>query len=289
MLLFLCLVSLGSTLGAIIPHCQRTCTTVYHPVCGSDGKTYSNACFFAIAECQAHYTGHKLTQKSEGACHVHGHSHTTARPHHQAHTYRCGDFCDDEIAGISFCASDHNTYDSQCLYVQAQCAAAKMNQTMYVIHSGACTPMDADCPMMCDTTLAPVCSTGNHTYRNPCYLKQAFCTHNAVGKGANFTTARNGSCDGSNVFQTRSLDCSKYEIHGQIALETKGSLAIAYCNSTSSYVCSSDYKTFRNECFYCKYMSDHHIIGEDKTIEVVHEDRCPSYTNVHHHIHNIFG
>ena len=47
------------------PKCPDACITLHDPVCGLDGKIYSNSCFLGIASCKS---GGKIRQVSKGRC-----------------------------------------------------------------------------------------------------------------------------------------------------------------------------------------------------------------------------
>ena len=55
--------------------CQRICPAMYDPICGSDGKTYSNDCFLELENCRSRAL---VTKKHHGVC---------GQPIPEAHNY----------------------------------------------------------------------------------------------------------------------------------------------------------------------------------------------------------
>ncbi|KAJ3113800.1 Serine protease inhibitor Kazal-type 5 [Phlyctochytrium bullatum] len=144
------------------------CPTTGPKVCGTNGKTYDNACLLAVAACTLPY---QLKVAAQGTCIPPGPLKNNCDPN----------MCR-EVTTPKVCGDDHVTYANECMLNVAKCT----NQTLTTAYEGVCIECD---PSMCRGVTTPeVCGSDGVSYGNECFLRVARC------KDAGLVKVADGKC-----------------------------------------------------------------------------------------------
>ncbi|KAK3740793.1 hypothetical protein QZH41_010082, partial [Actinostola sp. cb2023] len=195
--------------------CPRFCPTIYAPVCGSDGVTYSNRCFLNIAACK----NKNIKFVGAGPC-----PSTTPAPTRKP----CPDACIQLFDPV--CGSDNKTYSNVCFLGIEKC---KNNPSLRVMYRGSCVPgcegvscpaKDTSCHVVkgrpqcgreCHPCVgvktAPVCGSNDKTYTSICELGRAACKSQKK-----ITVVKKGACNHFELStrHTTHAHGTRYTAHG---------------------------------------------------------------------------
>jgi len=191
-------------------NCPKLCPNLWKPVCGDDGKTYSNKCQFNMT---VHCSNTNVKLDYEGKC-KERHPKCYAKQNQQNKT-KDGPQCIAAIPGFTFdvsimkckafiyggCGNDNffNTIED----CEQSCEKAKPN---------------SKCPERCPNLLEPVCGEDGKTYDNMCQFNME---RHCWNKTVNFR--HEGKCKGETKCPVR-------------------------CSNTLEPLCASDGKTYDNLC-----------------------------------------
>ncbi|KAJ0393690.1 hypothetical protein ATCC90586_011100 [Pythium insidiosum] len=153
----------------ILPVCDRPCPDILKEVCGSNGVTYDNACYFRVAKCEMGDAGKDLVIKHDGHCFL--------RP-----IPSCDDIvCADVLKPV--CGSNDVTYNNACELDVAKCHLGDAGKNLTIKYDGECGEKakralraEIGCDIGCIDVIDPVCGTDLNTYNNECELEVTKCT-----------------------------------------------------------------------------------------------------------------
>ena len=227
------------------------CNQRFDPVCGCDGKTYSNACRAA---------SEGVNVKSKGECPKICRSDATC-PEDQycSKTKGCAgqgtcetkpEICNQRFDPV--CGCDGKTYSNACRAASEGVNVKSKGECPKICRSDATCPEDQYCsktkgcagqgtcetkPEICNQRFDPVCGCDGKTYSNAC--RAASEGVNVKSKGECPKICRSDATCPEDQYCSKTKGCA-----GQGTCETKPEI----CNQRFDPVCGCDGKTYSNAC-----------------------------------------
>ncbi|XP_047536585.1 agrin-like isoform X2 [Vanessa atalanta] len=243
--------------GVAVCGCGPDCDDVMRPVCGSDERTYDSPCMLDRTAC---LDNRDIRIAYMGACGVENPCARATCPWGGACVTRGGaahcscPVCDSTLAPV--CASDRNTYGSECKMRMHACQTSLSDGDLRVLYNGTCQTcadmicegggdcdVDADsgrpvchCNHNCTNTQESdvVCGTDGQTYPSRCELDLTTCREQST-----LRLAYKGDCA-----LCEGVQCSfgAHCVAGECLCPTD-------CSSAPREpVCGSTMQTYPNEC-----------------------------------------
>ncbi|XP_035709385.1 agrin isoform X4 [Folsomia candida] len=257
--------------------CGESCSMDFAPICGSDGKTYSNECIMRQEACRSR-RDLRIIYRGKCSSGVNPCESRTCHGYESCAINRfgiaqcvCVAVCDPVFRPV--CGDNGRTYDNECELTLSSCRESRNTSVAFkgTCEGNVCSkhrcPVGAvcserggiavcDCPS-CPSDYDPVCGSNGVSYQNPCRLQHEACTSNQ-----SIRVIYNGLCNLIRDFSDGDDGCDQTQCDFYSVCETDlsgGAKCVCPQNCTQSTqavpkqpgtasVCGTDGKLYENEC-----------------------------------------